>query len=183
MRKLFDRVAIITRISPAANQAGGLRLGDRIEPITLTQVTFQSTGNRWLRKRNFMNNISDQDQISDCAFPISLIPDEQDFIAARIALYDGEHECISGDYFQHYVAMIATCVRRGHRSVADIVAQIAPVVGADNAAHLPWLMQILSGPARDVHLWDWEGHDAGRCFYGPTIELKLELENLASAQA
>ncbi|WP_447750841.1 hypothetical protein [Sphingopyxis fribergensis] len=130
-----------------------------------------------------MNYESSQHQPAARAFPINLIPDAQDFASASTALDGGEEGYGSGTYFQHYIALIAACVQRGHRSVLDIMAQVAPLVGAQNAAHVPWLIEILSGPACDVHLWDWEGHEAGRYFYGPSIELKPELESLASAQA
>lgn len=113
-------------------------------------------------------------------FRINLIPCEQDFASASTALDEGEDGYVSSAYFQHYIALIAICVQRGHRSVVDIMAQVAPLVGAQNAAHLPWLIKILSGPACDVHLWDWDGHEPGEYFYGPSIELKPELESLAA---
>lgn len=130
-----------------------------------------------------MSYESNQNKSAAYAFPINLIPNEQDFASANTALDERDEGYVSGTYFQHYIALIAACVQRGHRSVTDIMAQVAPLVGAQNAAHLPWLIEILSGPACDVHLWDMEGHEAGRYFYGPSIELKPELESLASAQA
>ncbi len=114
-----------------------------------------------------------------CPFPINLIPDEKDFAAAQGALDRGDLDGISSSYFQHYVALIAACTQRGHRSVAEITANVAPIVGAENAVHVPWLIEILSGPACDVHLWDWDGHEPGRYFYGPALELKPALESAA----
>lgn len=110
-------------------------------------------------------------------FMINLFPTDEDFAAAERALDDGEDGYISSTYFQHYVALIAVCVRRGHCQVADIVARLSPIVGAKNAVHIPWLIEILSGPACDVHLWDWDGHGPGGSFYGPSLELKDELHS------
>ena len=121
-----------------------------------------------------------QNQLATRVFPIDLIPSEQDFTAAREALDAGDDGYVSGSYFQDYIALIAACVQRGHRSIVDIMAQVAPLVGAQNAVHVPWLIEILSGPACDVHLWDWDGREPGRYFYGPSIELKPELESLAA---
>lgn len=108
---------------------------------------------------------------------INLFPDDKDFAAAERALDQEDDGYISRSYFQHYVALIAVCVKRGHCQVADIVAQLAPIVGVHNAAHIPWLIEILSGPACDVHLWDWDGNEPGGCFYGPSLDLKDELRS------
>ncbi|NYF33804.1 hypothetical protein [Sphingopyxis sp. JAI108] len=108
---------------------------------------------------------------------INLFPNDEDFAVAERALDDGEDSYISSNYFQHYVALVAVCVRRGHRQVADIVARLSPIVGAKNAVHIPWLIEILSGPACDVHLWDWDGDEPGGRFYGPSLDLKDELHS------
>lgn len=117
------------------------------------------------------------------AFPINLLPTANHFIAANKVLDERHDGYASDSVFQNYIALIAICVQRGHRSIVDIVAQVAPLVGAHNAPHVPWLIEILSGPACDAHLWDWEGFDKGGCFYGPTIELKTELASRASTYA
>lgn len=127
-----------------------------------------------------MTSISDQNPIPDSAFPISILPDKSDFAAARGALDGVDDGYVSSSYFQHYLALIVTCVQRGHRTMADIMAHVAPLVGPKNAVHLPWLIEILSGPACDVHLWEWNGPEQGRHFYGPMLELKPELESAAS---
>lgn len=133
---------------------------------------------------NPISDVSTASAIIDPAsFPINLLPTAWDFTAAREALDTGDDGYVNGSYFQDYIALIATCVQRGHRSVVDIMAQVAPLVRAHNAAHVPWLIEILSGPACDVHLWDMHGHETGRYFYGPSIELKPELKSLASTQA
>lgn len=130
-----------------------------------------------------MNPISDQKPVSDCSFPINLLPDDKDFAAAQRALDNGGDDYIDLHHFQHYVALIAVCMQRGHRTMAEVMAHVAPLVGATNAMHVPWLIEILSGPANDVHLWDWDGHEPGKRFYGPVLELKPELESAASAHA
>ena len=130
-----------------------------------------------------MNTNSEKIALAACSFPINLIPDEKDFAAAQHALDSGDNDSIINGHFQHYVALIATCAQRGHRSVMEIMAHVAPIVGAKNAVHVPWLIEILSGPACDVHLWDWEGHEPGRYFYGPALELKPELESVALRSA
>lgn len=129
-----------------------------------------------------MTTTSNQNPTSDCSFPISIMPNENDFAAANMALFDGEMDYISSTYFQHYIALIATCIQRGHRTMAEIMAYVAPLVGAENAVHVPWLIEILSGPASDVHLWDSDGPERGGYFYGPGFELKEVLERAASAR-
>lgn len=126
-----------------------------------------------------MNTKSENIPLAACSFPINLIPNREDFAAAQRALDSGDDGYISGSYFQNYVALIAACTQRGHRSMAEIMAHVAPIVGAENAVHIPWLIQILSGPAYDVHLWDWDGQEPDRYFYGPTLELKPSLASAA----
>lgn len=107
-------------------------------------------------------------------FPINLLPSESDFAEAELDLDPDREETpfASGRYFQQYVALIAICVRHGHRHVADIVGQLAPIVGSQNIGHVIWLIEILSGPAADIHLWDWEKPDNHMFMHGPELQLK-----------
>lgn len=102
---------------------------------------------------------------------INILPQLSDFEDAEATLGNGRIADVDCTYFQYYIALIATCVRRGHSHVSDIMAQIAPIVGSKNAEHLVWLIDILSGPANDVHLWDWNGPAAGKGSYGPDLFL------------
>ena len=126
-----------------------------------------------------MNTNSENTPLAAYPFPINLIPDGKDFAAAQRALDGSDDGGISNSYFQHYVALIAACTQRGHSSITEIMAHVAPIVGAKNAEHVPWLIEILSGPACDVHLWDWDGNEPGRYLCGPALELKPELESAA----
>lgn len=111
---------------------------------------------------------------------INIFPTEEDFTCAEMALDMGDVENVNLRYFQHYVALIAMCVRRGHKHVADIVGQLAPLIGSENADHVIWLIEVLSGPASDVHFWDEEGADWGKQSRGSAIYLKPELDGPAS---
>jgi hypothetical protein len=109
---------------------------------------------------------------------LNLLPDEQDFRVAEKAL-SGEHVGeIDNTYFQHYVALIATCVQQGDRHVGEIMARVAPIIGAKSASHLAWFIDILTGPAQDVHLWYLEEHEQGMSLYGPAMYLQPALERL-----
>lgn len=121
-------------------------------------------------------SIDDQKTHHDEIVGINLLPSEGDLIAAEIAVDTGSGDELDLSLFQTYVALIAACVLRGHNHVGDIVARLAPIVGADNAVHLIWLIEILSGPAADVHLWEWNKPEPGMFLHGPALHLKPELE-------
>lgn len=72
------------------------------------------------------------------------------------ALDNDKPEEISGLMFQQLVALITIAIYRGDDRIADLVRSLSPILGKKHAPHLVWFFEILSGPACEINLWDWQ---------------------------
>lgn len=106
---------------------------------------------------------------------INLMPSSDCFAMAEMLLDEKQprHEHIF--WFQPLVALIITCIRRGHNRSADIAARVAAVVGPKHAPHILWLIDILSGPAIDAHPWDHVIEEDFVHLHGLPLELSPDL--------